>query len=60
MLYLLIGHPGIKVGVHTPLGQSNKGKFALSLAVKALDLFTEYVSHSVAAVRFFCTILVDA
>ncbi|CAK7356897.1 unnamed protein product [Dovyalis caffra] len=35
---------GVKVRMYCPLGQSNKGKYALSIAVKALDLFTKYFS----------------
>lgn len=35
---------GVKVRVYCPLGQANKGKYALSIAVKALDLFAEYFS----------------
>ncbi|KAJ4836841.1 hypothetical protein Tsubulata_018469 [Turnera subulata] len=35
---------GTNVRVYCPLGKSNEGKYALSLAVKALDLFTEYFS----------------
>ena len=34
-------HAGVKVRVYCPLGQANKGKYALSIAVKALDLFAE-------------------
>ena len=33
-------HAGIKVRVYCPVGKSDKGKFALNLAVKALDIFT--------------------
>ncbi|KAM4110853.1 hypothetical protein ACJW30_05G023000 [Castanea mollissima] len=35
---------GIKVRVYCPVGKSDKGKFALNLAVKALDIFTRYFS----------------
>ncbi|XAR49909.1 Membrane alanyl aminopeptidase, partial [Bertholletia excelsa] len=35
---------GIRVRVYCPLGKSEKGKFALTVAVKALDLFKEYFS----------------
>ena len=33
-------HAGIKVRVYCPVGKSDKGKLALNLAVKALDIFT--------------------
>ncbi|GLT60799.1 hypothetical protein SLA2020_335490 [Shorea laevis] len=33
---------GIKVRVYCPVGKSDKGKFALDVAVKALDLYTKY------------------
>ncbi|XP_071903057.1 aminopeptidase M1-like isoform X1 [Coffea arabica] len=33
---------GIKVRAYTPVGQSEKGKFALKIAVKALEFFKEY------------------
>ncbi|XP_021640891.2 aminopeptidase M1 isoform X2 [Hevea brasiliensis] len=35
---------GVKVRVYCPVGKSDKGKYALSIAVKALDLYTEYFS----------------
>ncbi|KAF8393584.1 hypothetical protein HHK36_021828 [Tetracentron sinense] len=35
---------GIKVRVYCPVGKSDKGKFALDVAVKALDLFKKYFS----------------
>ncbi|GFY97179.1 aminopeptidase M1 [Actinidia rufa] len=35
---------GIKVRVYCPVGKSDKGKFALNVAVKALDLFKKYFS----------------
>ncbi|WCJ39469.1 aminopeptidase M1 [Euphorbia peplus] len=35
---------GIKVGVYCPVGSSDKGKYALNIAVKALDLYTDYFS----------------
>ncbi|XP_059641854.1 aminopeptidase M1-like [Cornus florida] len=35
---------GIKVRAYCPVGKSDKGKFALSVAVKTLDLYTEYFS----------------
>ncbi|XP_065866554.1 aminopeptidase M1-like, partial [Euphorbia lathyris] len=35
---------GIKVGVYCPVGSSEKGKYALNIAVKALDLYTDYFS----------------
>ncbi|KAL3511647.1 hypothetical protein ACH5RR_024364 [Cinchona calisaya] len=35
---------GIKVRVYTPVDQSEKGKFALKIAVKALDFFKKYFS----------------
>ncbi|GMY34646.1 aminopeptidase M1-like isoform X2 [Fagus crenata] len=31
---------GIKVRVYCPVGKSDKGKFALHVAVKSLDIFT--------------------
>uniref|UniRef100_A0A2N9FTL6 Alpha-aminoacylpeptide hydrolase n=1 Tax=Fagus sylvatica TaxID=28930 RepID=A0A2N9FTL6_FAGSY len=35
---------GIKVRVYCPVGKSDKGKFALNVAVKSLDIFTRYFS----------------
>ncbi|XP_031388911.1 aminopeptidase M1-like [Punica granatum] len=35
---------GVKVRVYCPPGKRNNGKFALHLAVKALELFSEYFS----------------
>lgn len=33
---------GIKVGVYTPVGKGEQGKFALDVAAKALDYYQEY------------------
>ena len=33
-------HAGTKVRVYCPVGKCDKGKFALNVAVKALDIFT--------------------
>ena len=33
-------HAGTKVRVYCPVGKCDKGKFALDVAVKALDIFT--------------------
>ncbi|XWS16195.1 hypothetical protein CRYUN_Cryun34aG0064300 [Craigia yunnanensis] len=35
---------GIEVGVYCPVGKSGEGKFALEVAVKSLDIFTNYFS----------------
>ncbi|KAL9674745.1 hypothetical protein QQ045_002944 [Rhodiola kirilowii] len=35
---------GIKVRAYCPVGKSDKGKFALDVGVKVLDLFTKYFS----------------
>ncbi|XP_015902907.2 aminopeptidase M1 isoform X2 [Ziziphus jujuba] len=35
---------GVKVRVHCPVGKSDKGEFALHVAVKTLDYFTKYFS----------------
>ncbi|XP_074565089.1 aminopeptidase M1-A-like [Curcuma longa] len=35
---------GLKIRVYTSIGQSSKGKFALDLAVKTLDLYKRYFS----------------
>ncbi|XP_038707598.1 aminopeptidase M1-like isoform X2 [Tripterygium wilfordii] len=35
---------GVKVRVYCPVGTSDKGKFSLDVAVKMLELFTEYFS----------------
>jgi aminopeptidase N len=35
-------HAGVKVRVYCPLGQANEGKYALSIAVRALDLFAAF------------------
>lgn len=32
-------HLGIKVRAYCPVGESDKGRFALNVAVKSLDLF---------------------
>ncbi|MCF8706224.1 M1 family metallopeptidase, partial [Corynebacterium sp. MC-25] len=35
---------GVMVGVYCPVGKRDKGKFALDVAVKSLDIFTKYFS----------------
>ncbi|KAL5576285.1 hypothetical protein UlMin_017984 [Ulmus minor] len=35
---------GVKVRVYCPVGKSDKGQFALDVAVKSLDLFSKYFS----------------
>ncbi|KAJ9568392.1 hypothetical protein OSB04_004358 [Centaurea solstitialis] len=37
-------HDGIKVRAYCPVGKSEKGKLALSISVKALELYTKYFS----------------
>ncbi|KAG8380091.1 hypothetical protein BUALT_Bualt07G0157600 [Buddleja alternifolia] len=39
-----ITNDGIKVRAYCPVGKSEKGKFALNIAVKTLDFFTMYFS----------------
>lgn len=34
-------HAGIKVRAYCPVGKSDKGKFALDVAVKSLDIFAK-------------------
>lgn len=35
-----MANTGVKVRVYCPVGKSDKGKYALSIAIKALDLYT--------------------
>uniref|UniRef100_A0A2C9UXB4 Alpha-aminoacylpeptide hydrolase n=1 Tax=Manihot esculenta TaxID=3983 RepID=A0A2C9UXB4_MANES len=42
--YLVAVVIGVKVRVYCPVGKSDKGKYALSIAIKALDLYTAYFS----------------
>lgn len=37
-------HDGIRVRAYCPVGKSEKGKLALSISVKALELYTKYFS----------------
>lgn len=40
VIWSLTLHAGVKVRVYCPVGKSDKGEYALHVAVKTLDLFT--------------------